>query len=97
MTTNQYVQIEEALRRVRRAPPESVPQFCITGLVMWHLTSLPVTAAAVFAMDFVPLCCEHPGSQTRLDWWSALAAWDGEWYVRRGIAPYLGGWRNWTR
>ena len=59
-----------------------------TALTFCYCTGLLVLLAAMFAVDFVALCREHPGSQTRLDWWAALAAWDGEWYVRIASAGY---------
>ncbi len=59
-----------------------------TGAAAYYLTTLIVAVATAFAMELVPLCRQYPGSQTRLDWWSALAAWDGEWYVRIASAGY---------
>ena len=61
---------------------------CTLGFTFYYLTSLIVVVALVFAVDFVPLCREHPGSQTRVDLVSSFAAWDGEWYVRIASAGY---------
>ena len=54
----------------------------------YYLTSLVVLAGVLFAMELIPLCREHPGSATRIDVVSALAAWDGEWYLRIARSGY---------
>jgi hypothetical protein len=61
---------------------------CASGFGFYYLTSLIVVVAAVFAVDFVPLCSEHWGSKTRVDLLSALAAWDGVWYGRIASEGY---------
>jgi len=61
---------------------------CTLGFTFYYMTSLIVIVAAVFAMDFVPLCRAHSGSQTRVDLVSSFATWDGEWYVRIASAGY---------
>jgi hypothetical protein len=61
---------------------------CVSGFGFYYLTSLIVFVAAVFAVDFVPLCSEHWGSKTRVDLLSALAAWDGVWYGQIATQGY---------
>jgi hypothetical protein len=58
------------------------------GFAFYYLTSLIVIVAAVFALDFVSLCRDHPESEARVDLLSALAAWDGMWYGRIASAGY---------
>jgi hypothetical protein len=61
---------------------------CVTGLAFYYLTSVIVVVAAVFAVDFVPLCRQHPESKTRVDLVSGFAAWDGMWYGRIASTGY---------
>jgi len=58
------------------------------GFPFYYFTSLIVVVAVVFALEFVPICTEHPGARTRVDVPSGFAAWDGEWYVRIASAGY---------
>lgn len=72
-------------RRVRLA---DALDWLAYGFAFYYLTSLVVLVGGLFAVDFVPVCGNHPGSQTRVDLVSSFAAWDGEWYVRIAAAGY---------
>lgn len=61
---------------------------CASGFGFYYLTSLIVVLAAVFAVDFVPLCSQHAESKTRVDLLSGLAAWDGQWYAKIASGSY---------
>ncbi|MBD3332341.1 hypothetical protein GF356_05790 [candidate division GN15 bacterium] len=60
----------------------------VMGVGIYYVTSLIVIVAATFAVDFVVLCRDHPSCMTRVDVPSALAAWDGEWYMRIATEGY---------
>lgn len=51
-----------------------------TGVAYYFLTTAVVMIGAYFGYCFVEFCSEHPSAK-KSDFASALAAWDGRWYM----------------